>query len=285
MTSGAAQRVLRHRLAMMAVTLDGAAQPPRARLVWSLVEHGGQPLNPDAAAHATAVDDIDPQTLAAIADLYGVPRGYLTDIGGDPVSKRSIDDDFFRIRTTTPRSPTARTYETVARAPIPQPAPDEVHAISAKAREIADARTRAAVPEAVITTLIGVVIAGGLALIGTPVTWLCSGAALLVFTARTVYLTRRIYREAGLTGLPDAAFENAVQSKLRDVIARHFHTLRTTSRLPLEQLVAILDSTTPIGTVQLTALTGGNDLQQQQLVSSAVTAAMQTHHRTAGAAA
>ncbi len=264
---------------MMAVTLDGAAQPPRARLVWSLVEHGGQPVNPDAAPHATAVDDIDPQTLAAIADLYGVPRGYLTDIGGDPVSERSIDDDFFRIRTTTPRSRTARTYDTVARAPIPQPAPDEVRAISARARELADVRTRAAVPEAVITALIGVVIAGGLALIGTPVAWLCSGAALLVFTARTVYLTRRIYREAGLTGLPDAAFENAVQSELRDVIARHFHTLRTTSRLPLEQLVAILDSTTPIGTVQLTALTGGNDLQQQHLISSAT---MQTPHHTAG---
>ena len=56
------RRTLRHRLAMMAITLDGADTPPRARLVWSLVEHGGQPVDPDAAAYATGVDRIDPET-------------------------------------------------------------------------------------------------------------------------------------------------------------------------------------------------------------------------------
>lgn len=149
------------------------------------------------------------------------------------------------------------------------------------AREIAATQTRSAVPETVITALIGVVIAGSLALIGTPIAWIGSGAALLVFTARTVFLTHRIYQEAGPTGLSNASFTDAVQSELRATIARHFHTLRTTSSLPLEQLVAILDSTTPIGTVQLTALTDGNNTQQHHLISSATTAAKRTHRYTA----
>lgn len=53
----------------MAIPLDGVDTPPRAHLVWSLVEHGGQPIDPDAAAYATGVDRINLETLAAIADL------------------------------------------------------------------------------------------------------------------------------------------------------------------------------------------------------------------------
>lgn len=70
----------------------------------------------------------------------------------------------------------------------------------------------------------------------------------------------------GYNGLPDAALEDATQSELRDVLDRH--TLRTTSWLPLEQLVAILDSTTPISTLQLAARTGGNDAQHQHLTAT-----------------
>lgn len=115
------RKVLRHRLAMMSITLDGDDRPPRARLVWSLVEHKGQPVDPDEPAYATGVDQIDPLTLAAIADLYGVPRGYLTAPGGDPGQEDRIDDDFFQIRTTNAWPRHARTYEPVRHAPRTRP--------------------------------------------------------------------------------------------------------------------------------------------------------------------
>lgn len=130
------RRVLRHRLAMMSITLDGDDRPPRARLVWSLVEHKGQPVDPDEPAYATGVAPIDPLTLAAIADLYGVPRGYLTAPGGDPSQEHRIDDDFFQIRTTNAWPRHARTYEPVRHAPVPEPAAAEVTAISATARAV-----------------------------------------------------------------------------------------------------------------------------------------------------
>lgn len=93
----------------MAIPLDGVDTPPRAHLVWSLVEHGGQPIAPNAAAYATGVDRINSETLAAIADLCGVPRSYLTAPGQDPGRDLAIDEDLTRVPITVPRRRTATT--------------------------------------------------------------------------------------------------------------------------------------------------------------------------------
>lgn len=95
--------------------------------------------------------------------------------------------------------------------------------------------------------------------------------------ARTVYSARRSSREAGWVHGDDDSFTRDLQQHLRDGIGRHFHVLRTRSRLPGEQLVAILDSTAPIGAVQLNALTGGDDALQRKLIGTAVEAAMRSH--------
>lgn len=262
---------------MLAITLDGADSPPRARLVWSIVEHGGQPLNPDAAAHATAVAPVDPATLAAIADLYGVPRGYLTAPGQDPGREHTIDEDLTRIRTTTPRRRAATTYEPVNRAPVPQPSADEIAAVSDTARTIAQAATRSDIPWILIGLAGGTIVTIGLAAAGETLTWILAGLLAAFTFIRAVYAARRTYRQAGWIHADNATFTAELQQHLRDSIARHFHTLRTHSSLPLEQLVAILDSATPIGSVQLRALTNDDQAVQQKLISTAVEAAMRTH--------
>lgn len=268
----------------MAITLDGADTPPRARLVWSLVEHGGQPVDPDAAAYATGVDRIAPETLAAITDLYGVPRSYLTAPGQDPGRDLAIDEDLTRIRSTTPLRRTATTYEPISRAPVPKPAASEVTAIADTARSIAHAATRSDVPWILATLISGVIITVGLAAVGTTATWVLAGLAAAATFARTVYATRRTYRQAGWVHADDATFTKELQQHLRDGIARHLHTLHNRSQLPLEQLVAILDSTTPIGTVQLNALTAGDNTEQRKLITTAVEAAMRAHGYRVGAA-
>jgi hypothetical protein len=70
---------------------------------------------------------------------------------------------------------------------------------------------------------------------------------------------------------------NDLQQHLRVSIARHFHTLHTRSRLPPEQLIAILDSTTPIGRVQPNALTDGDKAIERTLIAAAVEDAMHSH--------
>jgi hypothetical protein len=270
-------KVLRHRMAMMAITLDGADAPPRARLVWSPVNHGGQPVDPDADVFTTGVRLVDVITLVAIADLYGVPRGYLTAPGADPGREAMIDEDFFRIRTTTPRPRHAITYEYANRAPVPTPAPAEIAAVSDTARQIAQAATQSAVPWILAGLAAGTAGTIGLAAIATTFTWVLAGLLGGFTFARTVYAARRDARRASWVHADDATFTNELQQHLRDSIARHFHTLHTQSRLPLEQLVAILESTTPIGTVQLDALTGGDTAMQRTLIVAAVDNAMHVH--------
>lgn len=262
---------------MMAITLDGADAPPRARLVWSIVEHGGQPVDPDAAAYATGVDSVAPETLAAIADLYGVPRGYLTAPGQDPGRELAIDEDLTRIRTAVPRMRAATTYEPIGRAPVPTPSAAEVAGISDTARSIAHRTTRFDVPWILAGLAGGAIVSIVLAAVGSTFTWVLAGLMAAATFARTVYTARRTYRQAGWVDADDAAFTDELQQHLRDGIARHFHTLRTRSHLPLEQLVAILDSTTPIGTVQLNAFTAGDDDVQRKLTDTAVEAAMRSH--------
>jgi hypothetical protein len=270
-------RLLRHRLGMMAVTLDGDDSPPRARLVWSLVNHGGQPVDPDADVFTTGVRPVDVITLVAIADLYGVPRGYLTAPGTDPGREALIDEDFFRIRTTTPRPRHAITYEYANRAPVPTPAPAEIAAVSDLARAIAQAATRSVVPWTLAGLAAGAGGTIGLAAIGTTFTWVLAGLLGGFTFARTVYVARRDARRASWVHADESIFTDELQQHLRDSIARHFHTLHTVSRLPLEQLVAILDSTTPIGAVQLDALTGGDQAMQRTLIVAAVENATQVH--------
>lgn len=270
-------KLLRHRLAMMAITLDGAEAPPRARLVWSLVNHGGQPHDPDGEAFTTGVGPVDVITLVAIADLYGVPRGYLTAPGSDHGREEMIDEDFFRIRTTTPRPRHAITYEYRNRAPVPTPPAAEVAAVSDTAKEIAYRITRTHLPWTLAGLTAGTAAAIGLAAIDTTFTWVLVGLLAAVTFARTVYTTRRASRRADWVRTDDATFTDEFQQHLRDSIARHFHTLRIRSRLPLEQLVAILDSTTPIGAVQLDALTAGDTTTQQKLITAAVENAMHVH--------
>ncbi|MBF4587977.1 hypothetical protein [Curtobacterium sp. VKM Ac-2887] len=281
MTDATARKQLRHRLAMLAVTLDGDQRPPRSRLVWSLVEHGGQPLNPDLRPYETAVEDVDPQTLAAIADLYGVPRPYLTDFGADPVSEHVIDEDLFRIRTTTPRNRSAVTYETVSRVPVPQPAPEEVAVLSEAGRREARADVRSRIPALVLITIVSAIAVTALALVGTVITWILCGVAVLLFGGRIIGDVRSMRHAAAFARIPEPAFTVALQDGLRHAIARRFHRQRTHSRLPLEQLVAILDSTTPIGTLQLGALTGGTAGAQRDLLRIAVAEAIAARERAA----
>ncbi|WIB34056.1 hypothetical protein [Curtobacterium sp. MCSS17_005] len=137
----------------------------------------------------------------------------------------------------------------------------------------------------ILATLIsGVIITVGLAAVGTTATWVLAGLAAAATFARTVYATRRTYRQAGWVHADDATFTKELQQHLRDGIARHLHTLHNRSQLPLEQLVAILDSTTPIGTVQLNALTAGDNTEQRKLITTAVEAAMRAHGYRVGAA-
>lgn len=270
-------KLLRHRLAMMAITLDGAESPPRARLMWSLVNHGGQPVDPDGDVFTTGVGPVDVITLVAIADLYGVPRGSLTAPGSDRGREDMIDEDFFRIRITTPRPRRAITYEFRNRAPVPTPPAAEVAAVSETAKEIAHRITRSQVPWTLGGLAAGTAGTIGLAAIGTTFTWVLAGLLAALTFARAVYTARRASGRAGWVHTDDATFTDELQQHLRDSVARHFHTLRLRSQLPLKQLVAILDSTTSIGTVQLDALTAGDTATQQKLITAAVENAMHVH--------
>ncbi|MBF4602759.1 hypothetical protein [Curtobacterium sp. VKM Ac-2884] len=277
MIDATARRQLRRRLGMLAVTLDGDQRPPRSRLVWSLVEHGGQPRNPDAEPYETVVEEIDPETLAAIADLYGVPRSYLTGCGADPVSEHVIDEDLFQIRTTTPRMRSASTYETVTRVPVPQPTPAEVAALSHAARCAARADVRSRIPALVVIVLASAIAVAALALAGTIITWILCGLAVVLFGSRIIGAVRSMRLAAAFARAPDGAFTGAVQDGLRHAIARRFHYQRTHSTLPLEQLVAILDSTNPIGTLQLGALTRSDPGAQADLLHAGVTEAIDAY--------
>jgi hypothetical protein len=266
---------------MLAVTLDGDQRPPRSRLVWSLVEHGGQPRNPDAEPYETVVEEIDPETLAAIADLYGVPRSYLTDCGADPVSEQVIDEDLFRIRTTTPRNRSAITYETVTRVPLPQPTAREVAALSEAARRAARADVRSRIPALAVIVTASAIAVAALALAGTVITWILCGLAMVLFGSRIIGAVRSLRHAAAFARTPEAAFTYEVQDGLRHAIARRFHHQRIHRTLALEQLVAILDSTTPIGTLQLGALTGSDAGAQRELLSIAVAEAIAARERAA----
>lgn len=213
------------------------------------------------------------QVLMMIADLYGVDRSYLTDIGSDPAGEARISDQLYNDYF-------GRGFE---RSHWFTPAPSEMKVVVITEQEEIVTRLgrHALYRETAMTTLMhlatiavlgatlgGIIIAPDLAPVWKWVLGFCVSAGVVYAVIRGIGDVRL---QAAALRLGRDAFTAAYHQNLRHQIARNLATYLRDTDLPYEFFYALFRHNVPVGYGTLDRLTGRKADARRSLLRDAAT--------------
>jgi hypothetical protein len=267
------------RLATLTVTLDATGRPPRASVVAPLLKNSGkQPLETGMHALGGEPDMAEPtsETLSAIADLYGVDRAYLTDIGSDPGREEDISEQLYERRRTLP-SPgyNARLDTTQPLPAVHEPIREQVDVVTQFARRkmwsisafpgVASLLLLALTPLFGYSAVTGDVSGGGG--VGVRVVMGALSVVMGITALRLLFLAAKAIRLAIADRM---VFDVAIHTALRRHIASKLHYYLTTTDLPYDFFTATIGHELPIENGTLDRLAGGDKSKKANIIHEAV---------------
>jgi hypothetical protein len=261
---------------MLTVTLDVSGRPPRASVVGPILDNRGkQPLETGMQALGGLPDMVEPtmDVLSAIADLYGVERAYLTDIGSDPRHEEEISERLRERRRDRPRPAyNARLDTTRPLRVIHEPIPEQIDIVNQLARRTvwqivvwpAGIGLLLLVLAALLAFTTIIIDGGGVRVVLGAVT-----ALIGMFAVRSLLDAGKALR---LFKIDRSTFGAAIQAGLREHIALKLHHYMTTTDLPYDFFITTIGNVLPVENGTLDRLARGDKHKKASIVQDAVLA-------------